>query len=194
MHACRGTNTGAVWSLHCCPSNGLVAYGGEDGEVAIFKEPMLQDSRHRRAHTAVAGQLFGLRIVPMLVLCMCVEPQVMCSEAIIIMHHPHHHAIMLSNSASKHVCFLFMEDVVKALKGSHFLAVCGTQDVSCRFAHKGRRNRVEACPVLHTTCCRHISGSQTWQAQRPCTCQPICASGECQPACPVQMYQRQYLS
>ena len=57
LHACRGTNTGAVWSLHCCPSNGLVAYGGEDGEVAIFKEPMLQDSRHRRAHTAVAGQL-----------------------------------------------------------------------------------------------------------------------------------------
>lgn len=42
--------------MHCCPSNGLVAYGGEDGEVAIFKEPMLQDSRHRRAHTAVAGQ------------------------------------------------------------------------------------------------------------------------------------------
>lgn len=57
LHACRGTNTGAVWSMHCCPSNGLVAYGGEDGEVAIFKEPMLQDSRHRRAHTAVAGQL-----------------------------------------------------------------------------------------------------------------------------------------
>ena len=42
--------------MHCCPSNGLVAYGGEDGEVAIFKEPMLQDSRQRRAHTAVAGQ------------------------------------------------------------------------------------------------------------------------------------------
>ena len=43
--------------MHCCPSNGLVAYGGEDGEVAIFKEPMLQDSRQRRAHTAVAGQV-----------------------------------------------------------------------------------------------------------------------------------------
>ncbi|KAL3157576.1 hypothetical protein ABBQ32_012027 [Trebouxia sp. C0010 RCD-2024] len=53
----RGENTGAIWSLHCCPSNGMVAYGGEDGEVAICKEPMLQDSRHRRAHTAVAGLL-----------------------------------------------------------------------------------------------------------------------------------------
>ena len=53
----RGANTGAIWSLQCCPSNGLVAYGGEDGEVAIFKERMLQDNRTRRPHTAVAGQL-----------------------------------------------------------------------------------------------------------------------------------------
>ena len=42
--------------MQCCPSNGLVAYGGEDGEVAIFKERMLLDNRVRRAHTAVAGQ------------------------------------------------------------------------------------------------------------------------------------------
>ena len=52
---CRGANTGAVWSVQCCPSNGLVAYAGEDGEVAIFKERMLQDNRMRRAHTTVAG-------------------------------------------------------------------------------------------------------------------------------------------
>jgi len=32
-----------------------VAYAGEDGEVAIFKERMLQDNRMRRAHTTVAG-------------------------------------------------------------------------------------------------------------------------------------------
>ncbi|DBB09914.1 TPA: hypothetical protein ACH3X3_001521 [Trebouxia sp. C0006] len=51
----RGANTGAVWSVQCCPSNGLVAYAGEDGEVAIFKERMLQDNRMRRAHTTVAG-------------------------------------------------------------------------------------------------------------------------------------------
>lgn len=41
--------------MQCCPSNGLVAYAGEDGEVAIFKERMLQDNRMRRAHTTVAG-------------------------------------------------------------------------------------------------------------------------------------------
>ncbi|DBB02963.1 TPA: hypothetical protein ACH3X1_013556 [Trebouxia sp. C0004] len=52
---CRGANTGAIWSVQCCPSNGLVAYAGEDGEVAIFKERMLQDNRMRRAHTTVAG-------------------------------------------------------------------------------------------------------------------------------------------
>ena len=34
-----------------------MAYAGEDGEVAIFKERMLQDNRTRRPHTAVAGQL-----------------------------------------------------------------------------------------------------------------------------------------
>lgn len=32
-----------------------MAYAGEDGEVAIFKERMLQDNRMRRAHTTVAG-------------------------------------------------------------------------------------------------------------------------------------------
>ena len=53
---CRGANSGAIWSVQCCPSNGLVAYGGEDGEVAIFKEAMLQDNRRRRGHIAVAGQ------------------------------------------------------------------------------------------------------------------------------------------
>ena len=51
----RGTNSGAIWSVHCCPSNGMVAYSGEAGEVAVFKEYMLQDNRMRRAHTAVAG-------------------------------------------------------------------------------------------------------------------------------------------
>lgn len=34
-----------------------MAYAGEDGEVAIFKERMLQDNRMRRAHTTVAGPL-----------------------------------------------------------------------------------------------------------------------------------------
>ena len=53
---CRGANTGAIWSVQCCPSNGLVAYAGEDGIVAIFKERMLQDNRMRRAHTTVAGR------------------------------------------------------------------------------------------------------------------------------------------
>lgn len=33
----------------------MVAYSGEAGEVAVFKERMLQDNRMRRAHTAVAG-------------------------------------------------------------------------------------------------------------------------------------------
>ena len=33
----------------------MVAYSGEAGEVAVFKERMLQDNRLRRAHTAVAG-------------------------------------------------------------------------------------------------------------------------------------------
>ena len=55
LSAYRGTNTGAIWSVHCCPSNGLVAYAGEAGIVAIFKERMLQDNRMRKAHTAVAG-------------------------------------------------------------------------------------------------------------------------------------------
>ena len=26
----KGTNTGAIWSVQCCPSNGLVALGGKD--------------------------------------------------------------------------------------------------------------------------------------------------------------------
>ena len=42
--------------MQCCPSNGLVAYGGEDGEVAIFKDHMLLDNRQRKPHIAVAGQ------------------------------------------------------------------------------------------------------------------------------------------
>lgn len=53
---CRGRNMGAVWGLHACQSLGMVAYGGEDGEVATFRRPLLGDARQRERHTTILGK------------------------------------------------------------------------------------------------------------------------------------------
>ena len=47
---------GAMWDVHACASMGMIAYGGEDGQVACFSKPLRGDARLREAHTVIAGE------------------------------------------------------------------------------------------------------------------------------------------
>lgn len=71
--------------MHCCPSNGMLAYSGEAGEVGIFKERMLQDNRMRRAHTAVAGapQPDSHILSKSCMLALCNNLQQLCSSCLL---------------------------------------------------------------------------------------------------------------
>lgn len=59
FHVYSGQNKGAIHTVRCSPCSSLVAYGGEDGEIAVFAKENVGDTRYRKPHVGAGAMKYN---------------------------------------------------------------------------------------------------------------------------------------
>lgn len=58
FHVYSGQNRGAIHSVRCSSCNAVVAYAGEDGEIAVMTKENVGDSRYRKPHVCAGAMKY----------------------------------------------------------------------------------------------------------------------------------------
>ena len=58
FHVYSGLNKGAIHAVCCSPCSALAAYGGEDGEIAVFTKENVGDTRYRKPHVCAGSMKY----------------------------------------------------------------------------------------------------------------------------------------